>query len=63
MEFDQYGIICPHNDACRCQVADCDYCGWNPVVTEQRLEKLAQANQDDVKKHREIFLRSGRAKA
>ena len=27
MEFDQYGIICPFNKECRCQVADCDNYG------------------------------------
>ena len=42
MDFDKYGIICPFNEECRCQVADCDYCGWNPEVSERRLEAFLQ---------------------
>lgn len=38
MAFDEHGYICPYNDGCRCQIADCDYCGWNPTVAERRLE-------------------------
>lgn len=47
MAFDEYGYICHFNDACRCQVADCDYCGWNPEVSERRLEQFLHGNQDE----------------
>ena len=50
MAFDKYGYICPFNNECRCQVADCDYCGWNPEVSERRLEAFLQASQDKEKK-------------
>ena len=40
MELDEQGYICPYNDACRCQVANCDFCGWNPGVHERRLEEI-----------------------
>lgn len=46
MAFDKYGYICPYNEECRCQVADCEICGWNPAVSERRLETFLQANQD-----------------
>ena len=45
MAFDKYGYICPFNNECRCQVADCDYCGWNPEVSERRLDAILKANQ------------------
>ena len=45
MDFDKHGIICPFNQELRCQVADCDYCGWNPEVSERRLEEFLQANR------------------
>lgn len=42
VEYDKYGIICPHNEQCRCQVADCEVCGWNPAVKEKRLEEIRE---------------------
>lgn len=46
MPFDEYGYICHFNDACRCKVADCDSCGWNPEVSERRLEQFMQESQN-----------------
>lgn len=43
MAFDEHGYICPYNENCRCMVADCDFCGWNPVVAERRLEELCES--------------------
>ena len=45
MAFDKYGYICPFNPECRCLVADCDYCGWNPEVSERRLEAFLEKNR------------------
>lgn len=42
MAFDEYGYVCPYNEACRCQVADCDFCGWNPIVHEKRMEEICE---------------------
>lgn len=48
MEFDRHGYyICPYNRECRCQIADCDYCGWNPDVSENRLEAFKQNLQEE----------------
>ena len=43
MAFDEHGYICPYNENCRCMVSDCDFCGWNPVVAERRLEELCES--------------------
>lgn len=41
MEIDFDGkVICQYNRACSCDVPDCDNCGWNPVVSERRLNKI-----------------------
>ena len=43
MEVDVNGkIICPHNDACGCWTPECHKCGWNPKVSERRLEKIKE---------------------
>ena len=47
MAYDKFGYICHFNDACRCWVADCDYCGWNPDVSERRLEAFLHAIKDE----------------
>ena len=47
MEFDKDGIICPYNPQCRCQIADCDFCGWNPAVSERRIEALLQEDHNE----------------
>lgn len=33
-------FVCPHNDACRCEVKNCYNCGWNPKVAQMRLDKI-----------------------
>lgn len=32
--------VCPHNDACRCEVKNCYNCGWNPKVAKMRMDKI-----------------------
>ena len=53
MAFDEFGYICPYNERCRCQVADCDFCGWNPAVSERRLEEFC--NSVGIKKERTML--------
>lgn len=31
---------CPYNDTLRCEVKNCKRCGWNPVVAQQRIDKI-----------------------
>ena len=32
--------VCPHNQACMCEVKKCNTCGWHPSVAKARMEKL-----------------------
>lgn len=36
------GITCPINEALQCSTRqrNCDCCGWNPKVAQERLEKM-----------------------
>ena len=34
---------CPHNEGVECTKKQCDRCGWNPEVTEQRRKEAAIA--------------------
>lgn len=38
--FDRDGYICQYNEECRCLVYECEKCGWNPAVTQRRLQKM-----------------------
>ena len=34
------GIPCKYNKGVDCTIPNCDICGWNPVVSQDRLDKL-----------------------
>lgn len=36
-------VVCPHNEAICCDgLDDCEHCGWNPKVAEERKRQLRQ---------------------
>ena len=43
MEKDTDGkYICQFNNACRCDIPECDKCGWNPTVAKRRIRKARE---------------------
>jgi hypothetical protein len=40
-------FVCPHNDACRCEVKNCYNCGWNPKVEKLRMQKILGTKVED----------------
>jgi hypothetical protein len=32
--------ICPYNSECRCTELNCEKCGWNPKVAEERKKEF-----------------------
>ena len=43
---DKGPFVCPHNQACRCQVKNCYNCGWNPKVAQIRSEKILRQRKE-----------------
>ena len=40
--------VCPHNSGVDCiNTAECDRCGWNPVVAAERLRKWMELHSCD----------------
>ena len=33
-------FVCPHNNGVMCDVKNCYHCGWNPIVSKIRLDKI-----------------------
>ena len=43
MVKDEHGnYVCPYNFEVLCTSIKCDKCGWNPEVTEERLEEIRE---------------------
>ena len=36
---------CRYNDACSCNVPNCESCGWNPEVARRRLKEYIQKGE------------------
>ena len=41
-EFGSKHGLCRFNTSINCMESDCSRCGWNPVVTTQRLEAIKE---------------------
>lgn len=39
-------LRCPHNQEVYCEKPQCDSCGWNPVVAEERLARLCGKREE-----------------
>ena len=46
---DEYQEIaqCPYNEGVMCNEDRCESCGWNPVVSEERVRKFLEGLTDD----------------
>ena len=41
---DKYEGTCRYNENVLCEKMDCGNCGWNPVISEKRLEEFRKKN-------------------
>lgn len=38
------GTPCKYNEGVECAIPNCDACGWNPAVSQDRLDKLLRGS-------------------